>query len=193
MFKNLFNRKNSNTNMENNDVLQNEDVLQADNIDTTVETETNATETPEIDKNVAEIESLKQQIEELKDKYLRQVAEFDTFRRRTMREKGDMIQTAARDTMTAILPILDDFDRASKNEQLTEGVVLVHQKMLSTLTAKGLKEMETPAGTDFDPDVHEAITEIPVPDMTGKIIDTVEKGYFLNEKIIRYAKVVVGK
>jgi molecular chaperone GrpE len=142
-----------------------------------------------------ENEALKVQIEELKDKYLRQAAEFENFRRRSVKEKIETIQIAARDTLAALLPILDDFDRASKNEQFTEGVILVHQKLTNTLSAKGLKAMDSPVGTDFDPEFHEAITEIPAPNeaLQGKIIDTIEKGYFLNDKIIRHAKVVVGK
>ena len=175
--------------MENNDVLQNDDVLQ--------EEVAEATETPETngeDVLNKENSDLKKQIEELKDKYLRQVAEFDNFRRRAMKEKIETIQTASRDTLTAVLPVLDDFDRASKNETFTEGVNLVYQKLQNTLRSKGLTEMQTPKGIDFDADQHEAITEIPAgDDLVGKIVDTVEKGYLLNEKIIRYAKVVVGK
>ena len=137
---------------------------------------------------------LQTQLEELKDKYLRQAAEFSNFRQRTIREKADIIAMANRDTMTALMPILDDFERASKNETFTEGVNLVYQKLQSVLRAKGLTEMQTPQSTDFDPDQHEAITEIPAGDaLAGKIFDTVDKGYLLNEKIIRYAKVVVGK
>jgi molecular chaperone GrpE len=95
--------------------------------------------------------------------------------------------------MTAIIPVLDDFDRASKNEQFTEGVNLIWHKLMSTMKGKGVSEMETPQGTAFDPELHEAITEVPMgDDLKGKIVDTVEKGYLLNDKIIRFAKVVVG-
>ena len=176
--------------MENKDVLKDEAALQEE----TVGTE-NTAEEGQTDSTIDEINALKAQVEELKNKILYQQAEFENFRRRTMREKADIIATAARDTMSALLPVLDDFDRASKNETFTEGVGLVFHKFQSALKSKGLKEMESPAGTAFDPDVHEAITEIPAPteELKEKIIDTVEKGYFLNEKIIRYAKVVVGK
>lgn len=186
MFKNWFNKKK----MENKDILKDETALHEETAGAENQAETTATEA-ETDETAA----LKAQVEELKNKILYQQAEFENFRRRTMREKADIIATAARDTMSALLPVLDDFDRAAKNETFTEGVGLVYQKFQSALKSKGLKEMESPAGTTFDPDVHEAITEIPAPteELKEKIIDTVEKGYFLNDKIIRYAKVVVGK
>jgi len=148
-----------------------------------------------------EIVELKQQVGELKDKYLRVYAEFENFRKRSVREKLDMMKTAAQDTMSVLLPVLDDFDRAKKNaedenstEPFSEGVMMVYNKLSNTLKQKGLKEMET-NGEDFDPELHEAITEIPAPsdDMKGKIIDTIEKGYYLNDSILRHAKVVVGK
>lgn len=179
--------------MENNDVLQNEEVLQEEVVETT-ESSNNTPESQGDDTLSKENADLKKQVEELKDKYLRQVAEFDNYRRRMTKEKVETIQMAARDTLTAILPVLDDFDRASKNENFTEGVNLVWHKLITILRSKGLTEMESPKGTDFDPDQHEAITEIPAGDeLVGKIVDTVEKGYTLHEKIIRYAKVVVGK
>jgi molecular chaperone GrpE len=118
-----------------------------------------------------------------------------------MKEKLELMRTAAQDTMTSLLPVLDDFDRAKKaadegneQEQFSEGVQLVYQKLQNTLHAKGLKSMES-TGEVFDPEMHEAITEIPAPseEMKGKVIDTIEKGYTLGDKIIRYAKVVVGK
>jgi len=147
------------------------------------------------------IEEQTLQIGELKDKYVRLLAEFENYKKRTIREKIDLMGTAAQDTMSAILPVLDDFDRAKKNaeddsnvEPFSEGVMLVYNKLHSILEQKGLKSMES-NGEDFDPELHEAITEIPAPseEMKGKVIDTVEKGYFLKDKIIRHAKVVVGK
>lgn len=149
----------------------------------------------------AEIIQLEKQNAELKDKYLRILAEFDNFKRRTVKEKLELMRTAAQDTMTALLPVLDDFDRAKKNaeddsttEVFTEGIQLVYQKLYSVLTQKGLEPMES-TGEVFDPELHEALTEIPAPseDMKGKIIDTIEKGYKLGDKIIRHAKVVTGK
>ena len=149
----------------------------------------------------SEQNDMEAQLAESKDKYLRLYAEFDNFKKRTMKEKLDLMRTAAQDTMTSLLPVLDDFDRAKKaadegneKEQFSEGVQLVYQKLITTLQARGLKPMES-NGETFDPEMHEAITEIPAPndDLKGKIVDTIEKGYILNDKIIRYAKVVVGK
>jgi molecular chaperone GrpE len=149
----------------------------------------------------AEVEKLRQEVGELKDKYIRQAAEFDNFRRRTSREKLDLIQTAGKDVIVSLLDVLDDCDRAEKtlegqdlNPAIREGVQLVFAKLRSTLTAKGVKAMQT-IGTEFNPEFHEAITEIPAPtpDLAGKVVDEVTKGYYLNDKIIRFAKVVVGK
>ncbi len=146
-----------------------------------------------------EIETLKAEIEEAKDKYLRLFAEFDNFKKRSVKERFELMKTAAQETITSLLPVLDDFDRAKKSaesgaESFSEGVQLVYNKLFSTLEHKGLKSMES-TGVDFDPEWHEAITDIPAPseEMKGKIIDTIENGYTLNEKIIRYAKVVVAK
>ncbi len=176
--------------MENKDAFQNEDLMQDETIDATA----GAAETAVTDDFKKEMLALQEQVSELKNKMLYQQAEFDNFRKRTMKEKAEVIAMASRDTLTALLPVLDDFDRASKNEQFTEGVNLVWLKLISTLKSKGLKEMETQAGADFDPDQHEAITEVPAGDeLVGKVVDTLEKGYLLSDKIIRFAKVVVGK
>lgn len=148
----------------------------------------------------SEIEILKEQIAQLNDKYLRQVAEFDNFRRRTAKERIEMIQTAGKDVITDLLDVLDDSERAqeqlAKTEdiaQIKEGVNLVFNKLRNTLTAKGLKPMEA-VKADFNPDLHEAITEIEAgEEMIGKVVAEVQKGYYLNDKIIRFAKVVVGK
>lgn len=143
----------------------------------------------------AELEQLQQKNEELKDKYIRLVAEFENFKKRTFKEKLDMMRNAAQDTMSALLPVLDDFDRAANSpEGLSEGIALIHNKLKSVLEQKGLKAMES-TGIEFDPELHEAVTEIPSPseDLKGKVVDTIEKGYLLNDKIIRHAKVVVGK
>lgn len=145
-------------------------------------------------------EALAQQLNELKDKYMRMFAEFDNYKKRSVREKLDWIKTAAQDTMTALLPVLDDFDRAKKFAEdkkeggWSEGVELVYQKLYNILRQKGLEAMES-TGQPFDPELHDAITEIPAPteELKGKVVDTVEKGYRLNDKIIRHAKVVVGK
>ena len=148
-----------------------------------------------------EMESLRAELEESKDKYLRLFAEFDNFKKRNVKERFELLKTAAQDTILALLPVLDDFDRAKKSaesgnstEIFSEGVKLVYHKLYHTLEQKGLKAMDTD-GVTFDPEFHEAITDIPAPneEMKGKIIDTIEKGYVLNDKIIRHAKVVVAK
>ncbi|HAI57318.1 MAG TPA: nucleotide exchange factor GrpE [Saprospirales bacterium] len=152
------------------------------------------------DKLTDRIEELEQELSESKDKFLRLFAEFDNFKKRTAKERIDFRATAGMDALQAFLPVMDDFDRAKKvaenednNEEFSEGVKLVYQKLKSVLTSKGIKVMES-TGETFDPELHEAITEIPAPtkDMKGKIIDTIEQGYYLNDKIIRYARVVVG-
>jgi molecular chaperone GrpE len=148
-----------------------------------------------------EVEKLKSEVDELKDKYLRQVAEFENFKRRTAREKVEMIQTAGKEVITSLLDVLDDCDRAEKQLQtsndvnaIKEGIQLVFNKLRNTMQSKGVKPMQT-IGTEFNPDMQEAITEIPAPTeaMKGKVIDEVQKGYYMNDKIIRFAKVVVGK
>jgi molecular chaperone GrpE len=150
--------------------------------------------------NGEEIEKLRAEVAELKDKHLRMVAEFDNFRRRTAKERLELVQTAGKDTIQSLLVVLDDMDRAAKQLEntkdnlLKEGVSLVFNKLRATLQQKGLKAMEA-KNEEFNPDLHEAITEIPAPteEMKGKIIDVVEAGYYLNDKLIRHAKVVVGK
>lgn len=165
-------------------------------------TGTDTTDAPEqIESNAAdEVAGLKAQIDELKDKYLRQAAEFDNFRRRTAKERIELIQTASKDVIKDLLDVLDDSDRAQaqmeKTDDLTqirEGIQLVFTKLRQTLVSKGLKPMEA-KGEDFDADLHEAITEIEAGDeWRGKVVDEVIKGYYIQDKIIRHAKVVVGK
>ena len=146
------------------------------------------------------MEKLQAELQEQKDKYLRLFAEFDNFKRRNAKEKLEMIQTAGKDVISSLLEVLDDCERAEKQLEESEdiinnkkGVQLVFTKLRNTLQAKGLKAMET-VNTDFDVEKHEAITEIEVPEkQKGKVVDEVEKGYYLNDKIIRFAKVVVGK
>ncbi|MCW3122328.1 MAG: nucleotide exchange factor GrpE [Flavipsychrobacter sp.] len=151
--------------------------------------------------NDEEIEKLHAEIAELKDKHLRMLAEFDNFRRRTAKERVEMSQTAGKDIIQSLLVVLDDVDRAAKQLDTTtditilkEGVSLVFNKFRNIMLSKGLKVMEA-QNEEFNPDLHEAITEIPAPSpkMVGKIIDVVESGYYLNDKLIRHAKVVVGK
>jgi len=147
------------------------------------------------------LEKLKTELQEMKDKYLRKVAEFDNFKKRSAKEKIELIQTAGKEVIKDLLEVLDDCERAEKQmnatndaQQIKEGVLLVFNKLRNLLYAKGLRAMET-VNSPFNPDLHEAITEIPAPseDQKGKVLAEVEKGYYLNDKIIRYAKVVVGK
>jgi len=149
----------------------------------------------------SELEQLRAEVEELKDKNLRKIAEFDNFKRRNAKERLELIQTAGKEVIVDLLDVLDDCDRAQKqleasedNPEIIAGVMLVFNKLRSIMQAKGLKPMET-VGMEFDPDLHEAITEIPAPSasLKNKVVDEVTKGYYLNDKIIRHAKVVVGK
>jgi molecular chaperone GrpE len=155
----------------------------------------------EISAQEEEIERLKAEVEEQKDKYLRLFAEFDNFRKRSARENLELRQTAGKEVIISLLDVLDDSDRAEKQlqttndiEQIKAGVQLVFSKLRSTLQARGLKPMQS-VNTPFDVEKHEAITEIPAPTpaLKGKVIDEVQKGYYLNDKIIRHAKVVVGQ
>ncbi|MEO6220090.1 MAG: nucleotide exchange factor GrpE [Ginsengibacter sp.] len=144
---------------------------------------------------------LSAELEEQKDKYVRLFAEFDNFKRRSAKERIELIQTAGKEVIASLLQVLDDTDRAEKQMQETndpepikEGVQLVFNKLRKTLKSKGLEPMES-MGTEFDVEKHEAITEIPVEDkkQKGKVVDEIEKGYYLNNKLIRFAKVVLGK
>ena len=147
-------------------------------------------------KEVKQELTIEEKFAELNDKHLRLFAEFENFKKRTAKERMDLYKTAGESILTALLPVLDDFERSIKanQKQEDEGVVLIYNKLKSILETKGLKAMEDPIGQELNTDYHEAITNIPAPsdDMKGKIIDVVEKGYFLNEKVIRYAKVVVA-
>jgi molecular chaperone GrpE len=149
----------------------------------------------------SELEKIKTELEEQKDKFVRIVAEFENFKRRNAKERVELIQTAGREVITDLLDVLDDCDRAQKqieksedSKEIKKGVLHVFNKLRNALAARGLKPMET-IHSEFDPDLHEAITEIPAPtdDLKGKVVDEVVKGYYLNDKIIRHAKVVVGK
>lgn len=164
--------------------------------ETVVEEETTEAAEPELSAE----EKLELELSEAKDKYLRLYSEFENFRRRNAKERVELIKTASSDLMTELLPTLDDFDRAIQAnekqediEAIKEGFSLISNKMIKTLAAKGLKLMETPKGTDFDAELHEAVTQFPAEEeLKGKVIDTVEKGYYLGEKVIRFAKVVIG-
>jgi molecular chaperone GrpE len=154
----------------------------------------------EIKPELSSEEKLKIDLAELKDKYIRLYADFENFRRRTAKERLELLGSANADLMKTVLPIVDDFERAMQSfekttevEPLKEGVVLIYNKLYKTLETKGLKAMKT-VGLPFDAELHESIAQYPAPseELKGKVVDEVEKGYFLNEKVIRYAKVVVG-
>lgn len=147
------------------------------------------------------VEKLQKELEEQKDKYLRLFAEFDNFKRRSAKERIELSQTAGKEVIKDLLDVVDDSERAEKQIQasadiahIKEGIQLVFNKLRNVLQSKGLKAMES-VHTDFDVEKHEAITEIPAPteELKGKVLDEVQKGYYLNDKIIRFAKVVVGK
>jgi molecular chaperone GrpE len=167
-------------------------------------TDENMAGTTHLNEKVAEeseMEKLQQELQEQKDKYVRLFAEFDNYKRRNARERIDLIQTAGREVIQSLLEVLDDCDRTDRVMEsaadlatVKEGVALVFQKLRNTLEQKGLKAMQS-VQKDFDADLHEAITEIPAPteELKGKVLDEVTRGYYLGDKIIRHAKVVVGK
>lgn len=147
-------------------------------------------------KDDEKLQELGVKLDEMNDKYLRLFSEFDNFRKRTNKERLELYKTASEDVIVAMLPVVDDFERALKSDgdaNFKEGVELIYSKMLKTLQQKGLESMDA-MGKEFDTDFHEAITNIPAPspDMKGKVVDVIEKGYTLNDKVIRFAKVVVG-
>jgi molecular chaperone GrpE len=157
-------------------------------------------ETATTEETLSAEDKFKQELSQANDKYLRLYAEFDNFRRRTIKEREEARKTEGKDVIVALLPVLDDFERALRSMEsatdvvpVKEGVGLIQTKLKNVLAQKGLKEMQS-IGTPFDADLHEAITNIPAPtdDMKGKVIDEMEKGYELNEKVIRFAKVIVG-
>ncbi|MGB3608136.1 MAG: nucleotide exchange factor GrpE [Psychroserpens sp.] len=156
---------------------------------------------PELEE-VSEEEQLKEDLAKEKDKFMRLFAEFENYKRRTTKERIDLFKTASEDVMLSMLPVLDDFERAllhieddKEAEELRKGVLLIYNKLLTTLEKKGLAKIEVIKGDVFNADNHEAITQIPAPsdDLKGKIIDVVEKGYKLGEKVIRFPKVVIGQ
>jgi molecular chaperone GrpE len=149
---------------------------------------------------VSDIDRLTAELADSKEKYLRLYADFENLRRRTAKEKLEYIKSANEDIIKVILPVIDDFERAQKSSAnvedpsvVKEGMQLIYNKLYKTLEQKGLKPMES-VGKSFDPDLHESITQIPAPkeDLKGKVIDELEKGYFLNDKVLRFAKVIIG-
>ena len=193
IIENYKNKAKSAFKMENKDELpiDSEDIVQNTDI-VSEEIETPTEEVPEL----SEAEKLQAELYELKDKYLRLYSDFDNFRKRTAKEKLEMIQSASERVIVDIIPVIDDIERATLNAQegeITEGISLIFNKLYNTLATKGLKSMEA-KGSVFNADLHEAITQFPAPteDEKGKVFDVVEKGYYLNDKVIRFAKVVVA-
>lgn len=184
--------------------MKQEDTQPENNSGLDINTDENLSGTTHLNEPVeeeTELERLKAEIEDAKDRYARKVAEFENYKRRTSKERIDLVQTAGRDVITSLLDVLDDCDRAQKQLEtsdditaIREGVLLVFNKLRNNMQARGVKAMET-LHQEFNPDLHEAITEIPAPteELKGKVLDEVVKGYYLNDKIIRHAKVVVGK
>lgn len=190
MFKNFFKNK-SNMTTENTEFDQEID-------DVTLENNANGEQI--IIEELSVEEQLTQDLAKEKDKFLRLFAEFENYKRRTTKERIELFKTANQEVLLAMLPVLDDFDRAiveinkSDDELLTKGVELIHEKLKSTLVAKGLEQVDVKAGDAFDADYAEAITQIPAASdaLKGKIVDVLEKGYKLGDKIIRFPKVVIG-
>jgi len=190
MFKNFFKNK-SNMTTENTEFDQEID-------DVTLENNANGEQI--IIEELSVEEQLAQDLAKEKDKFLRLFAEFENYKRRTTKERIELFKTANQEVLLAMLPVLDDFDRAiveinkSEDELLAKGVELIHEKLKSTLVTKGLEVVDVKAGDPFNADFAEAITQIPAPsdDMKGKVVDVLEKGYKLGDKIIRFPKVVIG-
>ena len=193
-----------NENVEEQTAEQSSEQSAADATDTETDATDNADNSGESDKSSEEkspLEEAQQQIDELKDKYLRSVAEFDNYRKRTLKEKAELILNGSEKAIAAVLPILDDMERAIANGEKTEdlnvlreGMSLIYTKFQKVLESIGVKEIET-ADADFNTDVHEAIAMVPGmgDDKKGKVLDCVQKGYKLNDKVIRHAKVAVGQ
>jgi molecular chaperone GrpE len=204
MFSKKKKNDNDNPNMENKaeEQITNEETTAAAQTARQQNGENTVAEEPqaEVVEELSVEEKLKEENAALNDKYLRLFAEFDNYKRRTQKERVELLQTAGKDVIVSLLTVLDDFDRANKAAEtavevgpIKEGVQLVHTKLKNLLVQKGLKEMES-INTPFNTDLHEGITQIPAPteELKGKVIDELEKGYTLNDKVIRFAKVVVG-
>jgi molecular chaperone GrpE len=196
LFRNMSNDPTKDTLDEQENTVQpevSETAESAENTDNVEATESSS--------SVNEIEKWQTEAADWKDKYMRLYAEFDNFRKRSVKEKSDILATAAAGLVKELLPVMDDFDRAVKANEtaediqaVKEGFVLIQQKLNSALVAKGLSPINA-VGQVFDTDYHEAITQIPAPseDLKGKVVDELEKGYMLNDKVVRYSKVVIGQ
>lgn len=155
----------------------------------------------DMESELAGVEKIKDELEEVKDKYLRLYSEFENYRRRTAKERLELVKTANEDLVLSLLPVIDDFERAQKvleetnqPKETLEGYQLIYNKLYKSLEQKGLKKIEVEKGSEFDTELHDAISQMPAPEdgLKGKVIDVVEKGYYLGDKVIRFAKVVIG-
>ncbi|KAF2519462.1 nucleotide exchange factor GrpE [Flavobacterium salilacus subsp. salilacus] len=196
MFKKIFkNMSQDNSENKEKDSI-NEDIATNNENETTSEPEAGIPSAEEL----TEEEKLREELAKEKDKFLRLFAEFENYKKRTSKERIELFKTANQEVLVALLPVMDDFDRAlaeivkTEDEVLLKGVELIHNKFRDTLKSKGLEQVELKAGDNFDADFAEAITQIPAPseELKGKIVDVVEKGYKLGDKIIRFPKVVLG-
>ncbi|MFN4763281.1 nucleotide exchange factor GrpE [Gillisia sp. Q332] len=193
--------KNKDNNPTENNNEPNQDPSIKDQVEELLDDAIEEVEEQDEEGTLSEAEQLKNDLEKEKDKFLRLFAEFENYKRRTSKERLELFKTANQEVMTAMLPVLDDFDRAlveinkAKDKNLLKGVELIHNKFRETLKNKGLEAMNTEKGETFDADIHEAITQIPAPSekLKGKIVDVVERGYKLGERIIRFPKVVIGQ
>jgi len=194
-----MNKQNDNNYSEHNNEFNNESAK--DQLEELLDEAIEEVEGSEEGEEASETDVLKADLEKEKDKFLRLFAEFENFKRRTSKERLELFKTANQEVMSAMLPVLDDFDRAmneirkAKDKNLLKGVELIHNKFQDILLNKGLEPMNVKSGDTFDADIHEAITQIPAPSdkLKGKIVDVIERGYKLGEKIIRFPKVVTGK
>ena len=187
--------------MKKKEKTQNTETKEKKIEDKTPKKSSNKKKSSEIEKLKEENEKLKKEIEEINDKYIRLMAEFDNFRKRTISEKAELIKNASEKILLELLPIVDDFERAVKaNEKvenlqnIKEGFNLIYDKLTKLLKKQGVTEIDA-LHKDFDPELHDALAKVPVedPNLKGKIVDIVEKGYYLNDKILRHSKVVIGE
>lgn len=186
-----------NKNLENENV-ENQEAMGEENVQEEVkESKKDRKKNEKRDDKDAKVQEMGEKLAEMNDKYMRTVAEYENYRKRTMQEKAELIMNGGKDVIKAMLPVIDDMERAlssfKDDDPMKEGVQLVYNKLLSSLGQKGLKPMEA-KGEKFDENLHEAVTQIPAPteELKGGVVDVVEKGYFLNDKVLRFAKVVVG-
>ncbi len=186
--------------MSKKDKSELEDVLSEEQLNENVQSEESSSEEQDAEAMVSEEEALRTELSAEKDKFLRLFAEFENYKKRTSKERMELFKTAGQEIMLALLPVLDDFDRALaemaklEDKEMFKGVELISNKFKETLKSKGLEQIEVKPGDGFDAEVHDAITQIPAPNkkLKGKIIDVVERGFKLGDRIIRHPKVVVG-